>query len=157
MRVPGRGRIPTTDQSYGVRLPAAGRKGPAPPWPLEVQSGAEERLWARLWTTPQAVMWERSAWVDVVARYCRVAVEAVGSGFRFRRHPGARDEEEEEVLVEDRAVAIARTEARQLESQLGLSPLAMLRLRWVVVDEAGEQVGDDAGGPVDVRRRLEVM
>ena len=40
-------------------LPAAGRAGDAPAWPLAGQSDREAELWDRLWRKPQALMWER--------------------------------------------------------------------------------------------------
>ena len=39
-----------------VTLPAAGRDGPTPEWPLELMSKPEIELWGRLWRTPQALM-----------------------------------------------------------------------------------------------------
>lgn len=75
-------------------------------------------MWAQLWATPQAVAWDRLGWVRTVGRYCRVAVAAE-----------ARD-----------ATAAVMGEARQMEDRLGLTPMAMLRLRWeVVADEVAEQ------------------
>ncbi len=150
-----------------VELPAEGRPGPAPAWPLipdiatatqrdlaaakverlraereeasgslvgqaerkldaalerlEIlerrlahQAGLELALWADLWALPQAVQWERLAWTRDVAQYVR-----------------------HKVLAELGDLDGAR-EARQWSDRLGLSPLAMLRLRWeVVVDELG--------------------
>lgn len=50
-----------------VQLPAEGRQGPAPKWPL---GGKAPASWADLWAKPQAVMWERMRIEHVVARYC---------------------------------------------------------------------------------------
>jgi len=81
-------------------------------WPLDVKpSDRQRRLWAKLWRTPQAVAWERFEWSRVVARYVRVVLEA-----------------------EDELDAKLLAEARQLEDRLGLTPLAMLRLRWTVAE-----------------------
>ncbi len=101
-----------------LKLPAEGRRGRAPSWPLEVDpSDAEARLWTKLWHTPQAVAWERQGWTRTVARYVRVLIPA--------------EERLDEKLL---------PEARQLEDRLGLSPMAMLRLRWeVTADEVSEQ------------------
>jgi hypothetical protein len=81
---------------------------------LAEQRGMELELWRGLWKTPQAVMWERLCWTREVAQYVRWKVLA---------ELGSLD---------------ASKEARQLADRLGLSPLAMLRLRWAVAaDEVG--------------------
>ena len=98
-------------------LPAEGRKGDTPEWPLPRPSAAERAVWEQLWTTPQSVAWERLGWTRAVARYCRGLVEAE-----------KRD-----------APAALLSEVRQMEDRLGLTPMAMLRLRWeVVADELAE-------------------
>lgn len=115
-----------------TRLPAEGRRGDLPAWPVGKPRAAEAAIWARIWSTPQAVAWERLNWFDAVARYCRVLVDA----------------------MKPKASASALAEARQLEDRLGLNPLAMLRLRWeVVADEVAEQRADKS----DSRRRLKAV
>lgn len=149
-----------------VELPAAGRSGPTPAWPLlpdvvlstrrdsaqrkaddlelalaepdlkgrartaaqrkadaareeaailTAQLAAQERveaaLWAGLWALPQAVEWERQRWLREVAQYVR---------WEARAEQGDLD---------------AAKEARQRGDRLGLTPLAMLRLRWKVVED----------------------
>lgn len=99
-----------------MALPAEGRKGRLPSWPLEGKpSSAERKLWADLWRTPQAVAWEPLGWTRVVARYARVAVAA------------------ERELTQH-----LMAEARQLEDRLGLTPKAMRMLLWTInpVDDA---------------------
>lgn len=101
-----------------LRLPAEGRKGSPPKWPLESrQSAAEKRAWAQLWSTPQAVAWERMGWIRTVGRYCAVMVMA-------------------EATVNPQLLA----QATALEDRLGLTPKAMRLLLWeVVADEVTEQ------------------
>lgn len=101
-----------------TQLPAKGRRGSAPKWPLPEPSDRERELWRQIWRTPQAAAWERLGWVAPVARYvkllARVERPEVGS--------------------------TALSEVRQMEDRLGLNPLAMLRLRWEVsVDEVAER------------------
>lgn len=100
-----------------LRLPAEGRKGPTPTWPLDVrQSAGLKRLWTDLWRTPQAVAWERLGWTRVVARYALLLLAA-------------------EALNKD-----ALSEARQLEDRLGLTPKAMRLLLWEITsDEVAEK------------------
>jgi hypothetical protein len=44
-------------------LPAEGRKGVSPKWPMpDPATPAEKELWRELWHTPQAVEWERLGW-----------------------------------------------------------------------------------------------
>ena len=54
-------------------LPAGGRVGDPPAWPL---ARAEAEPWASLWATPQAAAWETLGWTRVVARYA-VLIEAI--------------------------------------------------------------------------------
>jgi hypothetical protein len=103
-------------------LPAEGRQGAPPSWPLAGRlSAAERTLWGQLWATPQSAEWERLGWTRVVARYCRVALAA-------------------ESLEKD-----AMSEARQLEDRLGLSPKSMRMLLWeIAVDEVAEKRSEDS-------------
>lgn len=102
-----------------VTLPAEGRKGPTPAWPLPGgMDGFEEQVWRELWATPQAVAWERFGWTRVVARYCRVLVEA----------------------EQRSAKASSRNQASLLEDKLGMTPKAMRLLLWQIAsDEVGEK------------------
>jgi hypothetical protein len=93
-----------------VHLPAEGRQGPPPPWPYP---GRAPALWAQLWATPQAVMWERQGWTRFVARYARLLPAAEKTGARIT----------------------TLAEVRQMEDRLGLTPVSMLRLRWEVVED----------------------
>lgn len=105
------------DARPSVLLPAEGRQGKAPAWPLpgRMQAG-ELGAWRQLWRTPQAVAWERMHLVRVVARYCRVLVRA--------EEPGAK--------------GVLLAETRQLEFALGLCPMSFARLRWELVDAEPE-------------------
>ena len=101
-----------------LALPAEGRKGRAPKWPLPEQSKAEAKVWVEMWHTPQAAAWERLGWNRTVARYVRFLVEA--------------EKPESSVAL--------LSEVRQLEDRLGLTPMSMLRLRWEVkADEVAEK------------------
>lgn len=121
-----------------TKLPAEGREGEVPPWPLPKGKSAprnrrEAEVWAELWRTPQAVMWERLAWTRTVARYVRFLVQ-----------------------VEAGDVRIA-SEVRQMEDRLGLNPLALLRLRWVVDDEPAGEIVDFPKAVGSEERRLRAV
>jgi len=107
-----------------VTLPAEGRAGLAPNWPLDGgAANAEAKLWAELWATPQAVMWETLGWTRIVARYVRCCLAAE--------------------LLDRHAMA----EARQLEDRLGLTPKAMRLLMWSIsADEVAEKRQDTSAG-----------
>jgi hypothetical protein len=76
------------------------------------QARLEAQLWRDVWKLPHAVQWDRLGWKRDVAQYVR-----------------------HKVLAELGDIASAK-EARQWSDRLGLSPQAMLRLRWeIVVDE----------------------
>lgn len=113
-------------------LPAEGRRGLAPNWPLPGgASSAEGAIWAELWATPQAVAWEKLGWTRVVARYCRIVLAA-------------------ECLAKD-----ALGEARQLEDRLGLTPKAMRLLMWTIAsDEVAEKRQESA---VTARGRIKAV
>src|SRR5690606_10612763 len=68
------------DASEWTVLPAAGRQGPPPEWPLPTSSRRERDVWAELWTRPQAVVWERQRQHHEVALYVRRLVEAEARG-----------------------------------------------------------------------------
>lgn len=129
-----------------TQLPAEGRQGPVPQWPLpplpvddeglsEIWQERESGLWADLWETPQAVAWERLRWTRTVARYVRFEVRAETGDLK------------------------AGAEARLLEDRLGLTPQAMLRLRWeVAADEVAEQRQDrTTRARKSARQRLKVV
>lgn len=83
---------------------------------IKAATKMEKDLWRELWTTPQAVAWERMRWTREVAQYVRWKVLA---------ELGDLD---------------AGKEARQLADRLGLNPMAMLRLRWeIAADELDEK------------------
>ena len=103
---------------------------------LAEQRKLEAALWKDLWSLPQSVEWERLGWLRDVAIY-------------VRHH----------VLGELGDLDNAR-EARQWSDRLGLTPLAMLRLRWEVVrDEvaAKRDAAPPAAGPKTARQRLRVV
>jgi hypothetical protein len=117
-----------------VRLPAEGRFGAAPTWPL---SGGSPDVWDELWATPQAVAWERLGWTRVVARYVKV--------LGYCEDP------------ESLSVGLLG-EARQLEDRLGLTPMSMLRLRWeIVADEISEKRDTKSAAAKSPRKRLKVV
>jgi hypothetical protein len=80
---------------------------------VAIQHDSEVKLWRELWRTPQADQWSRLRWDREVAQ--------------FVRH---------KVLAENGDLDNAR-EARQHADRLGLSPMALLRLRWEI-DPAGQ-------------------
>lgn len=97
---------------------------------LAKQTDDEAELWADLWATPQAVEWERQKWTREVAMFVRWSVRA-----------GAGDLD-------------AAKEARQLGDRLGLTPMALLRLRWQIThDELAEQRTARAAAPAPAAPR----
>jgi len=93
-----------------TQLPAEGRQGEPPAWPLAASAAYDEQTWRDLWSSPQAVAWERLGigCIRMVARYVVLLAEAeVGE-------------------------PKAAMEVRQLEDRLGLSPMAMRRLLWEI-------------------------
>jgi hypothetical protein len=122
-----------TDKAWSV-LPAEGRVGVAPVFPLESESKLEAELWALLWLKPQAVMWERLGMSFQIAAYVRAFLES----------------------VEPSANAGIKTAVLRMEGELGLSIPGMLSLRWKIAeDEVTAQRGAASKRPtVSARSRL---
>jgi hypothetical protein len=102
-------------------LPAEGRQGPPPPWPIfGVQSLEEKLIWEQLWSSPQAVAWERMgiATCREVARYTRLL----------------------NIAESVEASPAAQGQATALADRLGLTPKAMRLLLWQIApDEVAAQ------------------
>jgi hypothetical protein len=85
-----------------------------------------------MWATPQAVAWETLGWTRTVARYVRLLVQS----------------------EKPKATMSLCAEVRQLEDRLGLSPMAMLRLRWEIVPD---EVAEARRAPSPSARRLRAV
>ncbi|MEU9777444.1 hypothetical protein [Streptomyces sp. NPDC047968] len=94
-------------------LPAAGREGEPPQWPLTEATDREWDVWCDLWETPQAVMWEEMEQALEVALFVRTLTEA--------ERPDGRSDVKKMV--------------RGYLDSLGLSVQGMLRHRWKVAPE----------------------
>ena len=101
------------DAGEWIELPKAGRQGPVPVWPLTKPLKAESDLWAKLWTMPQAIVWERQRQEDEVAQYVRRFVEGTARG----------------------ATVASGTLVRQLADSLGLTTPGLRSHRWKIVDD----------------------
>lgn len=105
-------------------LPAVGRQGATPEWPLADPTGVvdgreivvdavkarELEVWTAEWKRPQAVMWERNRQETEVALYVRALVAAERA---------------------DASVA-SRTLVRQQQEALGISIPGLLRNKWQI-------------------------
>lgn len=105
-----------------VTLPAEGRDGPAPEWPLELVTPDEFAFWGKLWQKPQALVWEITGLEFAVALYVRTYFEAATPG----------------------AVSGLKTAALRMENDLGLSLLGMKTLGWQIGDPNAEPVAAPA-------------
>lgn len=123
------------DEGEWSVLPATGRPGDPPAWPLIEQSAREATFWADLWKLPQAVMWERQHLEHQVALYVRRLIEA--------EQPGS--------------VAALSTLCRQLQDGLGLSTPGLRANRWKI-DEAKSDAPTASAKPAPTARdRLKVV
>lgn len=120
-------------------LPAKGREGEPPMWPLSTcATEAERDAWWLLWATPQAVAWEQLGWTRTVARYCRIMVACDSLD----------------------AAATLHAQATALEDRLGLTPKSMRLLLWKIApDEVGDKRDERSGAAREDelarRRRLQ--
>ncbi|MBR8638602.1 hypothetical protein KEF29_03130 [Streptomyces tuirus] len=119
-------------------LPADGRQGATPDWPLSEQSIREAELWEALWLKPQAIMWERFGQELEVALYVR----------RFS-----------EAELMDSRVNLS-TLIRQMADSLGLTTPGMRANRWRITAEEPEPRAPAKRGPArraSARTRLKVV
>lgn len=110
-------------------LPAEGRQGATPEWPLTEQTIRESTLWEQLWRKPQALMWERYGQEFEVALYVRRLSEA-------------------ELI--DSPVTLT-TLVKQMSDSLGLTTPGMRSNRWRI-DRGGEEPASAVGAPVAGQR-----
>ena len=145
---PRRKRHPRVGSTSTLLLPASGRKGETPKWPLPKHArpnGAEleAKIWKRLWRLSQAVAWEQLQLEYVVARYCRLlSVWGATSAFAST----------DENVAGSAFVTNLLSSLISLEDRLGISALAMRRLGWQIVDEDEQPVDDPQ--IVDIRQRI---
>lgn len=130
----------TTSDFNPMQLPAAGRKGRVPAFPLPkiiryisslddsgkslrlpdaVVSNAfrkrELELWKELWKTPQAVAWEREPYrLPTIAKYCRIMASTE---------------------VEPDASAALLSRERELRQECGLSPDGLKANGWAIAPD----------------------
>lgn len=123
------------DAADWITLPAAGRPGPPPEWPLTRPTKRELALWAKLWAKPQGVAWEALGQEIEVALYTRRLAAAERAG----------------------APVAAGTLVRQLADSLGLTVPGMDRNRWKISYTTPAPVAADqeaaASGDARVARR----
>lgn len=101
-----------SDAAEWIVLPAEGRQGPPPAWPLPDPDDRERELWAELWAKPHGVAWEHLGLHHEVALYVRRLVEA-----EYHNSP----------------VALS-TLVRQLGDSLGITTPGMRANRWRIGD-----------------------
>lgn len=115
-------------------LPAAGRPGPAPEWPLTKPTKREADLWVREWRRPQAVMWEVNGQELEVALYVRTLRQA-------------------EMV---KAPVAMRTLLKQQQEALGLSLPGLQRNRWRIASADDAPAARPSAG-MSARDRLRVV
>lgn len=131
--------IPTT------RLPASGRHDPAPECPYELDE-AGSTFWHWAWALPQAMAWDDGALYaiarraqledDVVALYFNDYLDLTDLLAGADRDAIARVKRALETLKRCATGKVTlEREMRELDNKLGLSPEAMSRLRWTIVDD----------------------
>lgn len=123
-----------SDAASWLHLPAAGRVGAPPPWPLTRPSSRELELWAKEWARPQALMWEANGQVLEVAMFVRTVKDA----------------------EKPKGSVASRTLVRQQMETLGLSLPGLARNRWIIDQEPAATPRQPAA-PSNIRDRLKVV
>jgi hypothetical protein len=103
-----------SDQAGWTHLPAQGRQGSAPRWPLSRATRRELDLWEIEWRRPQAIMWEANHQEVEVALYVRTLRDA----------------------ERPKAPVSVRTLVKQQQEALGVSLPGLLRNRWIIANTA---------------------
>ena len=101
------------DHAEWIALPAGGRQGEAPLWPLPDNLAGESVLWEREWSRPQAVEWERNGQELEVALFVRAIVVSEGP----------------------KATAADRNVVQRKMNDLGLTVPGLRANRWRIGDE----------------------
>lgn len=124
------------DDGEWTVLPASGREGAAPKWPLTKATALETTMWRQHWKLPQAIMWERLHQHRLVALYVRRAIEA-----EARNSP-----------------VNLSTFVRQMADSLGLTTPGIRANRWRIgsAEPAAPRTSGAPGRP-NARRRLQVV
>lgn len=123
------------DGAAWVDLPATGRDGEPPVWPLSRPARREVELWTSEWARPQALMWERNGQEVEVALYVRTLVLA----------------------ERPKAPISSRVLVRQQQEALGLSLPGLARLRWRIVAQATQSERPPSPTGLSARDRLKVV
>lgn len=127
------------DASDWLTLPASGRDGDLPEWPLTDPSSRELELWDRMWGKPQAVAWEKFGLEYEVGMLVRRLAEA--------EIPGSHTS--------------TGTLVRQMMDSLGLTVPGMDRNKWRLSDDevAEQRSAKPAGnrGAAEGRARLRAL
>ena len=110
------------DAKDWIKLPAEGRVGDAPEWPVEhpAPSVGEISMWTRLWALPQALVWEADRGHDMVALYVRTYIDS----------------------VQKDAPAARTTQAKQLAEALLLTTPALHAARYTIASPAAPRNGE---------------
>jgi hypothetical protein len=123
------------DRVEWLALPAAGRPGPPPAWPLIRPTSRELVLWAREWQRPQAVAWEVNGQELEVAVYVRTFGEA-----------------------EVRGASVARRRlVHQCLDSLGITIGGLRANRWVIADAEDLEERPAAPPQPDAKERFRLL
>ena len=118
-----------------VHLPAAGRQGPTPKWPLSRASARESQLWKAEWARPQAVIWERDHLEHQVALYVRCLA----------------------VAEEPKAPTDSRRLVKEMMNGLGITLDGLAGRGWVIGEDTEAPRPEAAAPTVSARDRLRLV
>lgn len=123
------------DAGEWVTLPADGREGAPPQWPLPGPTTLEMELWAVEWRRPQAVQWEANGQELEVALFVRAVVVAEGV----------------------KATAADRNAVQRKMNDLGLTVPGLRANRWKIGADAAPVVTAKPKRSRSAKARLQVV
>jgi len=120
-----------------IDLPAEGRPGDPPAWPLaDTPTELEWDVWAQFWRKPQALIWERDQIFEPVAMFVRQYIEG----------------------MERKASAENRKTVRMMFADLYLTSDSLKKSGYrIAVDEVEEKRAEKAAPRKSARSRMKVV
>lgn len=112
------------DDAGWTTLPAEGRVGDAPKWPLVDPMPRELELWNLFWQKPQALVWEANGQEFAVAMHIRTLMEAEVVGAQTNLRTLLR-QQAGELLLTIPAMYAARIKIAEVE-QVASTPVATM-------------------------------
>ena len=116
------------DDAGWTTLPAEGREGAIPSWPLVDPLPRELDLWKQFWKKPQAIIWERNDQAFTVAMHIRTMAEAEITGANTNLRTLLR-QQANELLLTIPALLSARIKIAEVVEEVEQAPATVTPMK----------------------------